>query len=66
MKYFKPNNTVGSRLIESPEPIGTEEDLLKKKHENARMMQKDKLGKIFSPLNKAEGNALKNKTSKIK
>ena len=66
MKYFKPNHTVGSRLIESPEPIGSEENMLRKKYENAKLMQKDKIGQIFSPLNKAVTKALHNKISKVK
>ena len=67
MKYFKQKNlTAGSLLENEPEQLTNEHELLAKKHENAKLMQKDKLGKIFSPLNKAEGSALKNKTSKMK
>ena len=58
MKFFKKNLTEGSLLNEEPELLTNEHELLAKKHENAKLMQKDKLGQIFSRLNKAEGNAL--------
>ena len=59
MKYFRQKNlTAGSLLENEPEPIGTEEDMFKKKIENAKLMQKDKLGQVFSPLNKVKENAL--------
>ena len=67
MKFFKEKNlTAGSLLNEEPEQLTNEHELLAKKHENAKLMQKDKLGQVFSPLNKAKENALENKTSKVK
>ena len=63
MKYFKTDLTAGSLLENEPEQLTNEHELLMKKHENAKLMEKDNLGQVFSPLNKAEGNAL-NKTHK--
>ena len=65
MKYFKKNLTEGSLLNEEPEQLTNKHELLMKKHENAKLMQKDNIGQVFSPLNKAKENAL-NKTNKIK
>ena len=67
MKFFKEKNlTAGSLLNEEPEQLTNEHELLAKKHENAKLMQKDNIGQVFSPLNKAKENALENKTNKIK
>ena len=66
LKYFKQKNlTEGSLLNEEPEQLTNKHELLMKKHENAKLMQKDNIGQVFSPLNKAKENAL-NKTNKIK
>ena len=66
MKYFKTDLTAGSLLENEPEQLTNEHELLAKKHENAKLMQKDNIGQVFSPLNKAKENALENKTNKIK
>ena len=65
MKFFKTDLTGGSLLENEPEQLTNEHELLAKKHENAKLMQKDNIGQVFSPLNKAKENAL-NKTNKIK
>ena len=54
MKYFKTQYTVGTILHDDPEQIGTKEELMKKKIENSKKMNKDKTGKFFSPLSKKE------------
>ena len=66
MKFFKTDLTGGSLLENEPEQLTNEHELLAKKHENAKLMQKDNIGQVFSPLNKAKENALENKTNKIK
>ena len=59
LKYFKQKNlTEGSLLENEPEQLTNEHEVHVKRIENAKLMQKDKLVQIFSPLNKAEGNAL--------
>ena len=55
LKYFKQKNlTAGSLLENEPEPLGTKEEMLKKKIEDAKKMNKDKTGKHFSPLSEKE------------
>ena len=65
LKYFKQKNlTEGSLLENEPEQLTNEHEVHVKRIENAKLMQKDKLGQVFSPLNKAKENALEHKTSK--
>ena len=66
MKFFKQKNlTEGSLLNEEPEQLTNEHEVHMKRIENSELMQKDNIGQVFSPLNKAKENAL-NKTNKIK
>ena len=53
MKYFKTQYTIGT-ILHDPVQIETEEEMLKKKIEDAKKMNKDKTGKFFSPLTKKE------------
>jgi len=50
MKYFNRKPTVGSRLIEATEQIVSDEQHLQSLIDNHKVMKKDKLGRIFSPL----------------
>ena len=50
MKYFNRKPTVGSRLVEAPEQIVSDEQRLQSLLESNKVMQKDKLGQVFSPL----------------
>ena len=65
MKYFKTNLTAGSLLNEGPEQLISEIEILAKNLENARKMKKDKLGRIFSPLNKVDSKPWNNKSNKL-
>ena len=65
MKYFKQiKPTVGSRLHEAPEPIVSDEQRLQSMFENHRVMQKDKLGQVFSPLTRFQTRDLAQLTNK--
>jgi len=50
MKYFNRKPTVGSRLREATDPIVSDEQRLQAMIDNHKVMEKDKLGRIFSPL----------------
>jgi hypothetical protein len=65
MKYF-PNikPTVGSRLVEATEPIVSDEQRLQSMFENHKLMQKDKLGQVFSPLTRFQTRDLAQLTNK--
>ena len=67
MKYFpqiKP--TVGSRLVEASEQIVSEEQRLQLMFKNHKLMQKDKLGQIFSPLTRFQTRDLAQLTNNKK
>lgn len=67
LKYFRQKNlTAGSLLENEPEQLTNEHELLAKKHETHKLMEKDNIGRIFIPLNKVKENALENKISKVK
>ena len=67
MKYFKQiKPTVGSRLHEAPEPIVSDEQRLQSMFENHRVMQKDKLGQVFSPLTRFQTRDLAQLTNNKK
>ena len=67
MKYFKQiKPTVGSRLHEAPEPIVSDEQRLQSMFENHRVMQKDKLGQVFSPLTRFQTRDLAQLTNRNK
>ena len=58
MKFFKTDLTAGSLLENEPEQLTNEHELFMKRIETAKLMKKDNIGRIFSPLNKAGENAL--------
>ena len=65
MKYFKQiKPTVGSRLHEAPEQIISDEQRLQSMFENHKLMQKDKLGQVFSPLTRLQTRDLDQLTNK--
>jgi hypothetical protein len=65
MKYFKNRKpTVGSRLHEAPEQIISDEQRLQSMFENHKLMQKDKLGQVFSPLTRLQTRDLDQLTNK--
>jgi hypothetical protein len=67
MKYFKQiKPTVGSRLLEATEPIVSEEQRLRALLENHKVIQKDKLGQIFSPLTRFQTRDLAQLTNNKK
>jgi len=67
MKYFKQiKPTVGSRLVEATEPIVSDEQRLQSMFENQRVMQKDKLGQVFSPLTRFQTRDLAQLTNNKK
>ena len=67
MKYFKQiKPTVGSRLVEATEPIVSDEQRLQSMFENHRVMQKDKLGQVFSPLTRFQTRDLAQLTNSKK
>jgi hypothetical protein len=67
MKYFKNRKpTVGSRLVEATEPIVSEEERLRSMIENHKLLQKDKLGQVFSPLTRFQTRDLAQLTNKNK
>ena len=67
MKYFKQiKPTVGSRLHEATEPIVSEEQRLRALLENHKVIQKDKLGQIFSPLTRFQTRDLAQLTNNKK
>ena len=67
MKYFKQiKPTVGSRLVEATEQIVSDKQRLQSMFENHKVMQKDKLGRIFSPLTRSRGRGLAQLTNNKK
>jgi hypothetical protein len=67
MKYFKHiKPTVGSRLVEATEPIISDEQRLQSMFENHRVMQKGKLGQVFSPLTRFQTRDLAQLTNNKK
>ena len=67
MKYFKQiKPTVGSRLVEATEPIVSEEERLRSMIENHKLLQKDKLGQVFSPLTRFQTRDLAQLTNNKK
>ena len=67
MKYFKQiKPTVGSRLHEAPEPIVSDEQRLQSMFENHKVIQKDKLGRIFSPFTRFQTRDLAQLTNNKK
>ena len=67
MKYFKQiKPTVGSRLLEATEPIVSEEQRLRALLENHKVIQKDKLGQIFSPFTRFQTRDLAQLTNNKK
>ena len=65
MKYFKQiKPTVGSRLVEATEPIVSDEQRLQSMFENHKVIQKDKLGRIFSPFTRFQTRDLAQLTNK--
>ena len=66
MKYFNRKPTVGSRLVEAPEQIISEEELLRSMIKSHKVMQKDKLGQVFSPLTRFQTRDLAQLTNSKK
>ena len=67
MKYFKQiKPTVGSRLVEATEQIVSDEQRLQSMFENHKVMQKDKLGQIFSPFTRFQTRDLAQLTNNKK
>ena len=67
MKYFKQiKPTVGSRLVEATEPIVSDEQRLQSMFENHKVIQKDKLGRIFSPFTRFQTRDLAQLTNRNK
>ncbi len=65
MRFFR-KPTVGSRLHEATEPIVSDEQRLRALLENHKVMQKDKLGQIFSPLSRFQTRDLAQLTNRNK
>jgi hypothetical protein len=67
MKYFKQiKPTVGSRLVEASDQIVSDEQRLQSMFENHKVMQKDKLGQIFSPFTRFQARDLAQLTNRNK
>ena len=66
MKFFIRKPTVGSRLVEATEPIVSDEQRLRALLENHKVMQKDKLGQIFSPFTRFQARDLAQLTNNKK
>ena len=66
MKYF-PNikPTVGSRLHEPTEQIVSEEQRLLAQLESHKVMKKDKVGRLFSPLTGPRVRDLSHKSNQV-
>jgi hypothetical protein len=65
MKYFKQKPTVGSRLVEAPEQIISEEERLRSMIESQKVMAQDKAGRLFSPLTGSRTRDLSHKSNQI-
>ena len=65
MRFFR-KPTVGSRLHEATEPIVSDEQRLRALLENHKVMQKVKLGQIFSPFTRFQARDLAQLTNRNK
>ncbi len=64
MRFFR-KPTVGSRLREASDPIVSDEQRLRALLENHKVMQKDKVGRLFSPLTGSRVRDLSHKSNQV-
>jgi len=64
MRFFR-KPTVGSRLREATEPIISDEQQLQTMLESHKVMKKDKVGRLFSPLTRSRVNDLVQKSNQV-